>query len=248
MLKLLIMRTKNVLIIAIIIIAIVAVSVAALGLLNQEHYKNVTMDGVTFEIKNSSANVSNVTDNFYIYNDTQNNITILLFDSEGMGLSDFGEATEFAVVRDLMQNDTQPQEGSNQSYNYTKTFDRYTYLTNYTHKNVFIITKDKEDMEHILSSIKVEQIVDDNNTENQTNNTTTNQQSSNSNQKQSSSDTQKSSTQREEDKITPDGWNPKEHETYRESMGGGDEKVHYDDGYFRVVNKKGDIITYGYGE
>lgn len=239
------MRT-NILIIAIIIIAIVAIAVAAFELLNQENYKNVTMDGVTFEVKNSSGNVTNITDNFYIYNDTQNNITILLFDSENVGLSDLGEAAEFAAVRDLMQKDAQPQEGSNQTYNYTKTFDRYTYLTNYTHKNIFIITKDNEDIEHILNSIKLEQKGEDNNTENQTNNTTIKTQQSSNNKKQSSSNSQKSSTQREEDKITPDGWNPKKHETYREDIGDGYQRVHYDDGYFRVVNKKGDILSYGY--
>lgn len=211
----------------------------------QTQYKNITIDGLTFEVKNSTANVTNSTSNYYIYNDTENNITILLFDSEGMGLNDFDEATVFAAVRDALQMNNQLQNDTNYTYNYTQTVNRYTYLTNYTHKNLFIITQDKGDMEHILSTIKLDANADNNTTENQTNNTTT--QSSSSNQK-SSSNTQKSSTERQEDKITPDGWNPKEHETSREDMGDGLEKVHYDDGYFRVVDKKsGDIQTYGYG-
>jgi hypothetical protein len=236
------MRTKNVLLIIIVILAIGGLSIGAYMLITpQTTYKNVTIDGVTFEVKNSTTNVSNTTANYYIYNDTENNITILLFDSEGMGLNDFDEATEFAVVRDAMQMNNQEQKGNITTYNYTQALNRYTYLTNYTHKNLFVITQNKEDMEHILSTIKVDQ-TPDNTTENQTNNTTT--QSSDT---KKSSNTQKSTSQREEDKITPDGWNPSEHEVSREDMGDGYQKVHYDDGYFRVVDKKGNIETYGYG-
>ena len=51
---------------------------------------------------------------------------------------------------------------------------------------------------------------------------------------------------REEDQITSDGWNPKEHEVSREQLDDGNERVNYDDGYFRIVDKDGNIITYGY--
>ena len=239
------MRTKNVFIIMVVILALASMAVAAYMLFTpQVVYKNVTMDGVSFEVKNSSANVTNQTDNYYIYNDTENNITILLFDSEGMGLNDFGEATEFAAVRDAVQMNNQAENGNNTTFNYTSSLGRYTYLTNYTHKNLFVITQDKSDMEHILSTIRVDTTLDDNATDNQTNNTT----STSTTTQKSSSNTQKSSSQREEDKVTPDGWNPKEHETSREDMGDGYQKVHYDDGYFRVVDKKGNVETYGYGE
>ena len=53
-------------------------------------------------------------------------------------------------------------------------------------------------------------------------------------------------TPRHESEVTSDGWNPKEHETYRESIGGGREKIHYDDGYFTIVDENGYVITYGY--
>lgn len=43
------------------------------------------------------------------------------------------------------------------------------------------------------------------------------------------------------------GWNPAEHETYRESLGDGTVKIHYDDGYFRIVDANGYVITYGFG-
>ena len=53
-------------------------------------------------------------------------------------------------------------------------------------------------------------------------------------------------TQGMKSEVTSDGWNPKQHETYRESIGGGKEKIHYDDGYFTIVDQNGYIITYGY--
>ena len=54
-------------------------------------------------------------------------------------------------------------------------------------------------------------------------------------------------SQREEYKITPDGWNPGEHEIGRRSIGNGLERVGYDDGYFRVVDQDGNIVTHGWG-
>ncbi len=51
---------------------------------------------------------------------------------------------------------------------------------------------------------------------------------------------------REEYLTTPDGWNPGEHEVSRDSIGDGRERVHYDDGYFRVVDQDGNIVTHGW--
>ena len=52
-----------------------------------------------------------------------------------------------------------------------------------------------------------------------------------------------SSSEREEYQITPDGWNPREHEVSREPLENGWERVNYDDGYFRVVDKDGNILS-----
>ena len=54
-------------------------------------------------------------------------------------------------------------------------------------------------------------------------------------------------TPNHESEITSDGWNPREHEVSRENMGNGNQKIHYDDGYFRIVDSNGYVITYGYG-
>lgn len=50
-----------------------------------------------------------------------------------------------------------------------------------------------------------------------------------------------------ESETTSDGWNPREHEVSREDMGDGRQRIHYDDGYFRLVDENGYVITYGYG-
>ena len=56
-----------------------------------------------------------------------------------------------------------------------------------------------------------------------------------------------SDSEREEYKITPDGWNPREHEVSREPIGNGNERVNYDDGYFVVVDNDGNILSHGWG-
>lgn len=50
-----------------------------------------------------------------------------------------------------------------------------------------------------------------------------------------------------ESETTSDGWNPREHEVSREDMGDGRQRIQYDDGYFRIVDENGYVITYGYG-
>ena len=42
------------------------------------------------------------------------------------------------------------------------------------------------------------------------------------------------------------GWDPSEHEVSREYLGDGNYRVNYDDGYFRVIDKDGNILNYGY--
>ena len=47
------------------------------------------------------------------------------------------------------------------------------------------------------------------------------------------------------DKII-NGWNPKDHEVSRKSLGNGHYRVNYDDGYFRIIDANGNILSYGY--
>lgn len=49
-----------------------------------------------------------------------------------------------------------------------------------------------------------------------------------------------------ESEVTSDGWNPREHEVSRKTMADGSQEIRYDDGYYRLVDENGYVITYGY--
>ena len=121
----------------------------------------------------------------------------------------------------------------------------------------------------LAAAIAVEAIILNNNenTSNLTNNTTTNntttvvsisndsQQSSDSSSSENSIDSirpkndpnYKGYNPYHESEVTSDGWNPKEHEVGRDKLNDGSQRIRYDDGYFRIVDKNGYVITYGYG-
>ena len=76
---------------------------------------------------------------------------------------------------------------------------------------------------------------------------TVNKKASNSNNKTNSSNADKSkykSDYKVDDVIN--GWDPSEHEVSREDLGDGTTRITYDDGYFRIVDEDGNILTYGY--
>lgn len=54
-------------------------------------------------------------------------------------------------------------------------------------------------------------------------------------------------TPNHESEITSDGWNPREHEVSRQTNPDGTVRIKYDDGYFRLCDENGYVITYGYG-
>ena len=72
--------------------------------------------------------------------------------------------------------------------------------------------------------------------------------------KKASQKTSKNSTKTEDNQYKSDykvddvinGWDPSEHEVSREDLGDGTVRITYDDGYFRIVDKDGNILTYGY--
>ena len=120
----------------------------------------------------------------------------------------------------------------------------------------------------LAAAIAVEAIILNNkNTVNPINNTTTSntttvvsisndsQQSSDSSSSENSIDSNrpkndpnyKGYNPYNESEVTSDGWNPKEHEVGRDKLNDGSQRIRYDDGYFRIVDKNGYVITYGYG-
>lgn len=197
------------------------------------------MNGITMEVPESNSTVVQQTEFFSMYNDTQNNVVALVFDSTNMGLNDLAEAVTFAAVRDVLQANATQQTSDSFTYNYSETNKIYTYVGNYSHKNLFIATKNKEDMIHALQTINVDAEVSLNQT-NQTNQTVTTTQTT------KESKPTEESVEREDEKVI-DGWDPKEHEVSREQLDDGSEKVYYDDDYFRIVDNNGKIVTYGYG-
>ena len=206
---------------------------------NQPQYKNITLNGISVEVPESNISVIQQTEAFSIYNDTENHVDVFVFDSTNIGLNDLGEALTFAAVRDMFQIGSTLQTSDGYSYNYSDTNKVYTYVTNYTHKNLLIVTASKEDMIHALQTIKVNEDVSLNIT-NETEQVTT--------KAKTTKKSEKTTTDEElrEDEEVIDGWDPKEHEVSREDLDDGYQKVHYDDGYFRVVDKKGNIESYGY--
>ena len=63
--------------------------------------------------------------------------------------------------------------------------------------------------------------------------------------KASASNNDKYKTDNKVDDVV-NGWDPSEHEVSREALGDGTYRITYDDGYFRIVDEDGNILTYGY--
>lgn len=44
----------------------------------------------------------------------------------------------------------------------------------------------------------------------------------------------------------PDGWGPNKHELYRVNLPDGNHRIYYDDGYKRVCDSHGYVLSWGY--
>ena len=228
------------------LLAIVAIILVAGGtylFLNScPHYKNITLNGITMEVPESDINVTQQTDIYSFYNDTENHVDVFVLDSTQFGLNDLTEALTFATLREMFQAGATQQSSDGYDYNYSDTTKVYSYVGNYSHKNILIVTGSRDDMIHILQSINVDMELSLNDT-NQTNETTSAKTSQSTATKKN--DVVEEDTQREDEKVI-DGWDPKKHEVSREKLDDDFERVTYDDGYFRVVDKKGNVESYGY--
>lgn len=233
------MNKKYLAIIVVAAVLVVALAASYFVLNQQPHYKNITMNGITMEVPEGNSTVVQQSEFFSMYNDTEKNMVAMVFDSTNAGLSDLAEAVVFAGVRDVLQANATPQTSDSFTYNYSETNKIYTYVGNYSHKNLFIATKDKEDMIHALQTIKVDEEI----SLNQTNQTTQNVATTQTTTKSASDE---KSVEREDEQVI-DGWNPKEHEVSRERVDDNMEKVYYDDDYFRLVDNNGKVVSYGYG-
>ena len=66
----------------------------------------------------------------------------------------------FLTVRDINQMEVISVEDKKFSYNYSSSLNEYTYLNNSNNKNIFVVTKNKENMLNILKSMKINTTVD----------------------------------------------------------------------------------------
>ena len=103
-----IMRSKNVILIIIIILCLIASGIYAFMSLTT-NYSNITLNGVDVEVPASDVHVLNQTDLYSIYNDTGRGVQVIVFDSEDSTLSDVSEMFSFAAIREANQVGSQLQ-------------------------------------------------------------------------------------------------------------------------------------------
>lgn len=149
------MRTRNITLIIMVVILCLIGAGAYIYLNSTPEYKNITMNGVEMEVPSSNITVLNQTRLYSIYNDSDNAVQIIVFDSEGSTMGDISEMTSFAAIREANQVGAQITQKDNISYNYSSSLKQYTYLCNFTHKNVFVTTKDEKVMQQIVKTMKL---------------------------------------------------------------------------------------------
>lgn len=96
----------------------------------------------------------------------------------------------FTSIVTANQADVKKQDNGNYSYNYSESLKQYTYMTNYSNKNVYVIIKNKEDMLQVLSTIHV----NPDSIKNETNTTESNKTTTSSTKKSTSKSKSSSST------------------------------------------------------
>lgn len=127
---------------------------------NEFNYKRINVNEVQVKVPYSNVSVINQTDHFSIYEDLENGIKIYVFDDDETTLKDVNEMFNFLTVRDVNQMEAILIEDKKFSYNYSSSLNEYTFLNNSNNKNIFVVTKNNENMLKILKSIKINTTVD----------------------------------------------------------------------------------------
>ncbi len=150
------MKKKGIILIVAVVL-IIAIGIGAYFLMQENiEYKNITMNGIIMEVPNDNGVIYNYTEFYTVYNDTKYDLMIHTFDSEGMGLNDLSEATEFATSREVYQLKSKSVSKDGLSYNYSEATGIYSYVGNYTHKNVLVSTTNENVLIHILKSMRLD--------------------------------------------------------------------------------------------
>ena len=127
---------------------------------NVFNYKRINVNEVQLKVPYSNVSVINQTDHFSKYEDLENGIKIYVFDDDETSLKDVNEMFNFLTVRDVNQMEAILIEDKKFSYNYSSSLNEYTFLNNSNNKNIFVVTKNNENMLKILKSIKINTTVD----------------------------------------------------------------------------------------
>lgn len=167
----------------IVIVAVIAVASVAVVFSMGDHtsYKNVTIDGVVCEVPDENVTVKEVSPNYHIYDDSKNNLTIMVYNqvSSDENTTDNTTASDYDT---FIQQKNSIQTGSMKSkdgfsYNCSNS-EVYSFYGNYSGKNVLIKTANENVIGHILKSLNVtplkqQLVVDDSNNTTADNETTT---------------------------------------------------------------------------
>ncbi|WP_308855440.1 hypothetical protein [uncultured Methanosphaera sp.] len=210
------MRQKNK--ILIIILIIIAFILGVYSYTSYDTYQNLTMDGLTCEVPESSVNVTNQTD-YQIYENNKENLKIIVYNKYPDNENMTNQTTSFDDVKNTAQKDAKPTTKNNQTFNKTPG-GLCSYYADYSGRNVLITTPDENTMIHILQTLKVEPLeqvdLENNATDNQTtvNKDTNNKDASSNTQTSSKKSSSKSSSK---------------------SSGGGDDGYHYSPQYGQYV-------------
>lgn len=147
---------KNSLIILIVVLLCILIGIGAYVYDSHESsYKNITLNTVQFEVPDSNASVVEQNGAYWTYEDEKNQIQILEYDGNKCNMSDISKLKTFKDMKEDIRVGNTIQDKENLSYNYAEAMKQYNCIQNYSNHNVFIITKNRDDMEHILKTLKL---------------------------------------------------------------------------------------------
>lgn len=146
---------------AIIITAIIVIScviiVTAYTVTDTFHEtRNMTMNRITLNVPNNYAEVINQSMNYWTYNDTENNLTIIVIDTKNNDFNKIKESIDFKRILDQYSQNTTTLKNNNNNITYNKTINQeYTYFGNYTDEKIFIETTNETLLINTLENMKL---------------------------------------------------------------------------------------------
>ncbi|RAP44040.1 hypothetical protein [uncultured Methanosphaera sp.] len=152
------MNIKNIAIIitAIIVIACVIIVTAYMVTDTFHETRNITMNRITLNVPNNDAEVINQSTDYWTYNDTKNNLTIIVIDTKNNDFNKIKESIDFKKVLNQYSHNTTTLKNNNNNITYNKTINQeYTYFGNYTDEKIFIETTNETLLMNTLENMRL---------------------------------------------------------------------------------------------